>query len=65
MGNRLFSHISIYDPKVRAEARANGITELQAYRRINARAQLLDRIERKRAAVRRLGDGTGKNQHGC
>jgi uncharacterized protein (DUF2236 family) len=48
--------ISIYDPRVRAEAQREGITELQAYRRLNAaetlRQQLVDRRAREAREAR-------------
>ena len=37
--------ISIYDPRVKAYAALHGITDLQAYRALNARAQLIARRE--------------------
>lgn len=35
--------ISIYDPRVKAYAERQGVTDLQAYRALNARAQLIAR----------------------
>ena len=40
--------ISIYDPRVRADAKKYGITELQAYRKLNAAEQIRDRLDAER-----------------
>lgn len=49
--------ISIYDPRVRAEALRHGITELQAYRNLNAREVLREReAEKRRGIISRFVD---------
>lgn len=39
------SAISIYDPRIKAYAERHGVSDLQAYRALNARAQLIARRE--------------------
>lgn len=45
--------ISIYSPEVRREARLFGITDLQAWRKLNAREVLRDRQREVRRAASR------------
>lgn len=42
--------VSIYSPKVKREAEMWGITELQAYRKLNAREAILRSPERRRGS---------------
>lgn len=42
--------ISIYSPEVRATAQADGTTELQAYRKLRARDDVLKSLARERKA---------------
>jgi len=42
------SRISIYHPSVKREAELFGITELQAYRKVNARPVIQERLAKER-----------------
>lgn len=43
--------VSIYSPEVRAEAQRYGITDLQAYRKLQAREVILRQEQEKRRAI--------------
>ena len=45
------TQVSIYHPNVKAEAERFGITELQAWRKLNARAEILERMGAERGRL--------------
>lgn len=47
--------IGIYDPRVRAEAQRSGITDLQAWRKLNAAEVIKAReVENRRGVIRKF-----------